>query len=195
MNAKLIFAGLALIGATAVSAQENRFSAGLELALPMGDFGDAVGFGFGATVGFELPVGDNLGLIAQAGYITFSAKDIEVDLGPFGTATVEGVAVGAIPIQVGAKYYFSDNQEGAYLGALTGVHLLSSEGSDGSTSFGIAPLFGYIIGENIDISLRYQLLFDKQETVAISGTSITTEEETVTNSYIGVRAAYMFGSR
>jgi hypothetical protein len=193
MKARMIVAALALIGSGAVMAQESRFSAGLELAMPMGDFGDAVGFGFGATLGYEIPVGDNLGVLAQAGYITFSAKDIEVDLGPFGTATVEGVSVGAIPIQIGAKYYFSENQEGAYLGVLTGVHLLSSEGSDGTTSFGVAPVLGFMVGENIDIGLRYQLLFDKQETVDLTTLQVT--EESVTNSYLGVRAAYMFGSR
>lgn len=191
MNKVLLsVAALALAGS--VMAQDSRVSAGLELALPMGDFGDAAGIGFGATLGFELPVGDNLGLIAQAGYINFSAKDIEVDLGPLGTATVEGVSTGAIPIQVGAKYYFTENQEGAYLGVLTGVHLLSAEGSDGNTSFGVGPLLGFHVTENIDIAVRYQLLFDKTETVVISGSSITTEEETVTNSYLGLRAAYVF---
>lgn len=183
-------AALALAGS--MMAQDNRFSAGLEVALPMGDFGDAAGIGFGATLGFELPVGDNLGIIAQAGYINFTAKDITVDLGPFGSATVEGVSSAAIPIQVGAKYYFTDNQEGFYAGALTGIHLFSAEGSDGSTSFGVAPLLGYIIGENIDIALRYQLLFDTQETTVIVGTSVTTESTSVTNSYLGLRAAYMF---
>jgi len=191
MNTKLMLAGLALIGATAVSAQENRFSAGLELALPMGDFGDAVGFGFGATLGFELPVGDNLGLVAQAGYISFSGKDFDVP----GFGTISGPSVAAIPLQVGAKYYFTDNQEGFYAGVLTGMHLLSSDGSDGTSDFGVAPMIGMFVTENIDIALRYQMLFDKQETVVVSGTSVTTESKSVTNSYIGLRAAYTFGER
>lgn len=191
-------AAMAVVGCGAVMAQESRFSAGLELAMPMGDFGDLVGFGFGGSLGYEIPVGDNLGVMAQAGYISFSAKDIEIDLGPFGTTTVEGKAVGAIPIQLGAKYYFSDNQEGAYLGVLTGVHLISSEGSDGSTDFGVAPLLGFMVGENIDIALRYQMLFHK-ETIEVTdpftGTVLASSEESTTNSYLGVRAAYMFGSR
>ena len=192
---KIILSMAAVVLAGGLMAQENRFSAGLELALPMGDFGEYAGFGFGVSLGYELPVGDNLGIIAQAGYINFSAKDITVDLGPLGSVTAEGVSTGAIPIQIGAKYYFSDNQEGAYLGLLTGVHMLSSEGSDGVTNFGVAPLIGFMVTENIDIALRYQMLFDKVETVSISGTSVTTTEENVTNSYIGIRAAYMFGER
>lgn len=189
---KIILSMAAVVLAGGLMAQENRVSAGLELALPMGDFGDYAGFGFGATLGFELPVGDNLGVIAQAGYITFAGKDITVNVGSLGSATVEGKSTGAIPIQVGAKYYFSENQEGAYLGLLTGVHMLSSEGSDGVTNFGIAPLLGFMVNENIDIALRYQMLFDKVETVSISGTTVTSTEENVTNSYLGVRAAYMF---
>lgn len=175
-------------------AQENRASAGLELALPMGDFGDAFGMGFGASIGYELPVGDNLGVMAQVGYLSFAGKDIEFNLLGV-TTTIEGPNLAAIPVQVGAKYYFTDNQEGAYLGVLTGLHFMTVEDADGESSFGLAPLLGYMIGENIDISLRYQMLFDKQETVSGSGTSITIEEETVTNSYLGIRAAYMFGSR
>src|SRR4051812_31438695 len=109
----------ALTIAGGLMAQENRFSLNAELGLPMGDFGDAVGVGFGLTAGFELPVGDHLGLFAQAGWMTFAAKDITVDLGPFGSTTVKGVSLTAIPIQVGAKIYFTDNQEGFYAGALT----------------------------------------------------------------------------
>ncbi len=173
-----------------LSAQDNRASVGLEVALPMGDWADFVGVGFGATVGYEIPVGDNLGLMANAGFISFSAKDIEVSTG-LGTVTVEGKSSSAIPIQVGGKYYFSGQQEGAYLGLLTGMHLFSSDGESDS-NFGIAPLLGYMVTENIDIGLRYQMLFAKQETVVVTGTSVTTEEETVTNSYLGVRIAYMF---
>lgn len=33
----------------------------------MGDWSDFTGIGFGATLGFEMPVGDKLGLVAQAG--------------------------------------------------------------------------------------------------------------------------------
>ncbi len=184
---KLFLSAAAIALCGGLMAQENRASVGLEAALPMGDFGDFVGFGIGGSVGYEIPVGDNLGVMLQAGYISFSGKDYDL-----GIVTVEGPSIGAIPIQVGAKYYFSENQAGAYAGLLAGVHLLSSEGSDGSTDFGVAPLLGFMVTENIDIGLRYQMLFDKQETVVVTGTSVTTEEETVTNSYLGVRIAYMF---
>lgn len=178
-------------------AQENRFSLGVELALPMGDFGDAHGFGIGGTAGFELPVGDHLGLMAQVGYISFTGKDIDMGLG----GTVKGDASGSIPIQVGAKFYFTDNQEGFYAGLLTGIHMSTTEVSDLSggtktetnSNFSLAPLVGIIVGENIDIALRYQLIFAKSETV--NTVTFATESTTETNGYLGVRAAYMFGGR
>lgn len=208
MNIRLLFASVALGATTMAMAQENRFSAGLELGFPMGDFGDAQGIGFGVTLGYELPVGDKLGLMAQLGYLNFSAKDIDV-MG----VSVEGNSLGMIPIQVGAKYYFTDNQEGFYVGLLTGVHMAmvtvtetnvdasgnvtTEDKTETNTNFSLAPEIGYIIGENIDISLRYQMIFAKQETVAFDPTTfaVTTESETVTNSYLGLRIAYMFGGR
>ncbi|MBS1546451.1 MAG: outer membrane beta-barrel protein [Bacteroidetes bacterium] len=196
---KKITLGLAAFAlAGSMMAQENRASLGLELGLPMGDFGDVYGFGVGGTLGFELPVGDNLGFMAQAGYITFSGKDISV-----GPVSVKADAAGMIPVQVGLKYYFTDNQEGFYAGLLTGLHMQSvktasvsssgsvEEKSEMKSNFGIAPLVGYIVGENIDIALRYQMIFAK----GAKATSTGVEETTVTNSYLGVRVAYMFGGR
>lgn len=166
-------------------AQDNRLSAVLEVALPMGDWADFVGVGFGATLGCEIPVGDNLGLIANAGYIGFKDKHI------FRLVTVRGEGSSVIPIQVGGKYYFKDQQEGAYLGLLTGMHLFLYPLFDSDTNFGIAPLLGYMVTENIDIGLRYQMLFAKQGTVVVT-TGWTGEEETVISSYVGVRIAYVF---
>jgi hypothetical protein len=188
---KLLLSMAVLAIANGLSAQSNRFSLGVELAFPSGDWSEFIGMGFGGTLGYEMPVGDNLGLIAQAGYLRFAGKDLD-----FGGVTVETDGSGVAPIQVGAKYYFSDNQEGAYLGLLTGIHMVASEvtQADGTTdtetdsNFGVAPMFGYFLGENIDLSVRYQLLFAQ-------GLDDNFEETTVTNGYIGVRAAYTFGSR
>ena len=62
----------ACVIAGGLSAQDNRASVGLEVALPMGDWADFVGVGFGATLGYEIPMGDNIGLIANAGFISFA---------------------------------------------------------------------------------------------------------------------------
>jgi len=198
MKARMILATMAFVGCGMAMAQENRFSAGLELGVPLGDFGEFYGIGFGVSLGYEIPIGSNLGFMAQAGYISFSGKDIEF----MGITVAEAEAAGMIPVQVGLKYYFTDNQEGFYAGLLTGVHMQSvetievtstgfEEKTEMKTNFGVAPLVGYIIGENIDLALRYQMIF--AEGVEVTATGV--EETTVTNSYIGLRAAYMFGSR
>ena len=198
----LALAAIAVAGS--LMAQESRFSLGAELAFPMGDFGDAAGIGIGGTLGFELPVGDHLGLMAQAGYISFSGKDYSI-MG----ITVKSDATGIIPIQVGAKYYFTENQDGVYLGVLAGVHMTTykvpeynSVGAQTGTKtesnadFSLAPLLG-VVAENFDISVRYQLMFAKRETIVIdpSTFSISTKSETVSNGYLGLRLAYMFGGR
>lgn len=191
MNIRTIIAATAMFGCGSLLAQENRFSAGIELGVPMGDMGDATSFGFGASLGYEIPVGDNLGAIAQVGYMMFMGKDYDIGLG-----TVEGADWAMIPAQVGAKYYFTDNQEGAYAFGLVGIHHSSytvngvsytllgvtyttPDQTFSDTNFSFAPGLGYIVGENIDLGLRYQI---------ISGNGGS-------SSYLGLRAAYMFGSR
>lgn len=183
-------AAVALAGG--MMAQSSRLSLGVELAFPSGDWADFIGMGVGGTLGFEMPLGDKLGLMAQAGYLRFGGKEYE----PAPGVTIESDGSGVAPIQVGAKFYFSDNQEGAYLGLLTGLHMVAStttntageEVTETDSNFGVAPLFGYILGENIDLAVRYQMIFAE-------GVDDNFEETTVTNSYIGIRAAYMFGDR
>jgi hypothetical protein len=173
---------------TSVNAQ-GRFSAGAELAMPMGDFADLAGFGFGASLGYELPVTDNIGITANAGYLMFGKKTMEV--GPLKTEYQYSM----IPIQLGGKYYFGETMEGIYLGAQVGVHMLmfkfkteaysmggitipAVSESDSKTKLSYAPVVGYHLA-NIDLSARYQM-------VATEGS---------TTSFIGLRIAYVFGEK
>lgn len=136
----------------------------------------------------------NIGLVAQAGYLSFSGKTI--DLGPAGSMKTD--ATGMVPVQVGAKYYFVDNQDGFYLGLLTGVHmqtakvqevnpttLETTEKTELHTNFSLAPMLGYVVNENIDIALRYQMIFGE-------GVDASGKKKTQTLGYLGLRAAYMF---
>ena len=186
-----LVAMVAFLGVTIeAQAQEFRGSAGLEIALPMGDFGDAYTLGYGLSVGGELPVGDNLGVTATVGYLLLS---VDSELKDF----VKSSAM--IPAQLGLKYYFDEQQTGAYAHGQIGVHSNSTtfedtedivvggitvlEGQEGETesdtnlSWAIGA--GYFVNENIDLGLRYN--------------SITSgEDEVDALSYIGVRAAYNF---
>ena len=180
---------IGLIGATTIAnAQNGRFSVGAELGLPMGDFGDVASMGFGGSLRYELPVSDNIGVTATAGYLMFSGKS---------EGGFDFPDWSMIPVQIGGKYYITDNQEGLYFGVEVGIHSskvktpaytytdpftgLTFEvpsASATSTDLSYAPEVGYHLA-NIDLGLRYQM-------VATEG---------ATTSYLGLRIAYVFGEQ
>lgn len=163
-----------------LSAQEFRANAGLEIALPIGDFADLASFGFGFSGGGELPVGDNLGITGTLGYTILSVNG---DLDGF----IKNISM--IPVQFGAKYYFSEQQSGAYGHAQVGLHSVSIKSESVSlgifgniggettseTDLSYAIGGGYFINENIDLGLRFN--------------GIAADESL---SYIGFRGAFNF---
>jgi hypothetical protein len=189
-NYILVAGAIVLSAFTNISkaADNGRFSVGAELGLPMGTFGDAASIGIGGSLRYEMPMGDNLGLMLTAGYMSFSGKTVSgIDL-PNETM---------IPVQVGAKYYFTEQQNGFYGSAELGIHSTSvtipayagitvggvtygayPEQKLTSTDFSFAPGVGYALA-NVDIGLRYQI---------ISSTGGST-------SYLGLRLAYVFGEK
>jgi hypothetical protein len=184
---RTLLASAAFIAVCALSAQDGR-SIGLELAVPVGDLSEATSFGVGVTGGYEIPVMDKVAAVVQVGYLFFPGKDINA-----GLVTIEGGNWSMIPAQVGGKYYLTGDKEGVYLAALLGIHhisykipatttsvfgfaVMTPEQKFSETNFSFAPGIGYIVGENIDLGLRYQV-------VTTSGSS---------SSYLGLRAAYMF---
>lgn len=171
----LACAGL-FVGTTA-NAQDNVASAGVELALPMGDFADAANFGYGASVGYELGVSDNFSGLINAGFINYSTE-------------VDGTTIFHIPAQVGGRYYFSEQREGAYGQAKVGIHYQSQgvdqEGVDDQTDvfLSAAPEIGYFVNENISLGVRYQLIFiSEDEDIG---------RESDMGSYLALRAAFNF---
>lgn len=180
-NLSLLFIAVAcaLLSTNVASAQNGRFSIGAEVSLPMGDFGDAVGIGVGGSLRYEIPMGDNLGLTATAGFLSFSAKE------------TDGITETMIPVQLGAKYYFQEQQEGFYGMVEVGIHSMTiktpaydfgiiqipSE-SVSETDLSYAPEVGYHLA-NFDIGVRYQM-------IATTGS---------TTSYLGLRLAYVLGEK
>lgn len=190
-------------------AQTNRISLGFETGVPIGDLGDAVGVGLGGTLGFEAPVGDRTALMFQGGFISFMGISYEtIDWATLQKVKATSDPTSSVPLQVGFKYYFTENQYGPYAGLLAGIHLFSVKtaeldpvtynvvyNTDMDTYFSAAPEVGYILGSNFDIAVRYQMLFAQQQTYAFDPVTyaFSTSSESVVNSYVGVRLAYMFG--
>ncbi len=162
-----------LLAFTSVNAQSKiGLSVGPELALPMGSFGDAAGMGFGATIGAEMNVAENINAFAKVGYLMFGEKEI---------AGISKFKWSGIPILVGAKYYFGNG--GFYSLAETGFHLWTAETT--VTFFGVSATtdvtsteFSYGVGVGYEVGS-----FDINAKYAGAGSGV---------SYIGVRAAYKF---
>jgi hypothetical protein len=121
----------------------------VELSLPIGNFSDFAGFGFGGTARFEYGLQPNVALTANLGYLWWSGESN--DLWEYSNH--------AIPILVGAKYmvgkqFFVSGEIGLYsytvdwnytgpedvgFGGFYGLNDYSAS----STQFMFAPGFGY----------------------------------------------------
>lgn len=162
-----------------ISAQSKIvWSAGGNLALPMGSFADAASIGFGATAGAEMQIKDKIVGTATIGYLIWGGK--EIDLGFAGKITTD---YSSIPILVGGKYFFSN---GFYGQGQLGFHLFSAKAeskisifgtttttsaSSSSTDFTIGLGGGYEMGK-FDFSAAYYLISNA--------------------NYLGARIAYKF---
>jgi len=173
---KKLFAVLVVIALVAsfASAQDiwgkEKMSAGVgaELSLPMSDWGDAVGIGFGGFGLFQYGLDNNMMLVGQLGYTMWSEKDN-------GGVKVKG---NALIILAGMKYNISGQEQpglyvigqiGIYSASITatvpavtipGVGTFGGGESTGSDSkFGFLPGIGYQLG-NIDVNVKYCILSD-----------------------------------
>lgn len=156
-------------------------SVGLEVALP---FESGIGIGFGLTGGAEYELNDNAGITGQLGYI-------------FLTTEAKNSSSALIPFQFGYKYYLDAKDQGLYLHGQLGFHTYrysydyeyasypngysadpvykTETYSFSSTRLSMAIGGGYMINENIDLGLRYNMIF-------VTGGF----------NYLGLRAAYNF---
>lgn len=182
---------------TKTSAQESFGNAGLEIALPVGDWAkDTYGIGIGGSGGYEFGISDNFAVNANVGIIFLSIN-----------SDVSDVIASSfmVPIQLGGRYYISESREGLFVEGKVGMHLLSVstedieaggitiEGeSDSEAYFSFAPQVGYFINENLSLALRYQIAVVGDEEVENPITGETTTVEMDNIGYIGLKAAYNF---
>lgn len=160
-----------------------QFSGGVEVGLPMSTFSDLAKVGFGASVRYEASIKDKLSWTGSAGFLSFSGNSFTV-----GTVTGTYGSTTAIPISGGIKYYLNEANNGFYAAADLNVNFLSysvvfpnSGGGNGYTTgtastsrVGLAPGIGYRTG-NWDIAGRFNIVTDF--------------------TYLGIRAAYIFGGK
>ncbi len=164
----------------AIAQGEMAGGFGVEVAVPMGNFGDVADMGFGGTATFYYDYKPGITLMGHAGYITWGGKS--------DVAFLSDISYSAIPIQGGAKYYWNEGTNRPYAGGLAGFHFFSWEWnyqlfgnptsvSESEIKISLAPMVGYEmkVGEKMiaDFSARYQY---------VSGNL----------SYLAVRAGLLF---
>jgi len=118
---KLLLVLLAVLAATSMSfAQKGQMTIGglAGLYVPMGDFGDAAGTGFGILPQFEYKMNENVNLVGNIGYVSWGGKTIDMPYydyytGTYGTQEWE-YSYHNIPIMAGAKYYFGNGKLKTY---------------------------------------------------------------------------------
>ena len=108
MLASLLISSVAVADDASVTATSTK-TIGIDggIALPTGDWGDAVGFGVGALARFEMPINAKMVFTARAGYI----QHMEKEGGGGDSTTAE------IPLFGGIRYAFSQSGATAIYGA------------------------------------------------------------------------------
>jgi hypothetical protein len=134
------------VAADASSETKMMIGADAAFMLPLGNWGDATGVGFGALARFEYKLQPKLNLTGRVGYIYSLSK--------------HSMSMSVIPIWAGAKYFLTDMfYGGAEIGfndlmASTTVAGRSYSGSD--TKLGLNVGAGAIVN---GVDLRAQLAF------------------------------------
>jgi hypothetical protein len=93
MKRTLVLASLLI--STVAFAETKTIGIDGGIAMPTGDWGDAVGFGIGALARFEMPIKAKLIFTARAGYIQHLEKEDT------------NTTVSEIPLLAGVRYMFS----------------------------------------------------------------------------------------
>ena len=164
MKNKLFLLSVLLVFSLTISAQdktEKKFNMGIgaTAGFPTGDLASALNLGYVVDLMGEYKLDPKFILTLSAGYNNWFVKgggDSNLD---------------AIPILVGAKYFFSDKVYGS---AQAGPSIFTASGA--GTYFTFAPGIGYKVSDKFDLLLKYQ-------STSIEGVSL---------ALVGIRAGLRF---
>jgi len=139
---------------TAFSFSQSRFNAGasFNLGFPVGAFSEVAKTGIGGSLVGEYMINNNISFLLSVSYQNFPGDFNKFAVG----GKVYDVSVNAIPILLGAKYYFNRN----YFCLLeTGVNLLrvSADVSDIFNKEKLSTEFEAKFGIGLGVGYRYQL--------------------------------------
>ena len=200
---KVVGVALCLVAFTQNS--KAQFNVGLDVSMPMGNFGEVYGIGFGGSAGYDHAIGDKMKIGGQVGLLRFGGKNDDDGVSPYYKYYTSSTSLMLIPILGNFKYYFSDNTNGFYSSVSIGMSMYkyknetsytvsewsgwdanydpiyqdvkySNDNSFNKTYLTYAVGVGYLINEKMDFGLRYTI-------VAGEGGSL---------AHLNLRAAYNF---
>ena len=170
---------VAFIFAAGLFAQSKQLSLGVDIVIPLREFDNRLRLGRGPAVGFELPVGNTLGVTLQGAYDIMVTSDSLIG--------IRLKSYSLIPFQAGLKYYPQGQQKGFYGHVQLGIHITRSRFYDDVNkvfnSNDIDPTWAIGLGyqlEHVDFGVRYNPLLDLKF------------KEALGVGYLGVRVAYLF---
>jgi hypothetical protein len=156
---KLFLPFLFLILIKTVNAQDEkasssgfRFSGGINLALPTGDFNETHSFGLGVELQPEYNLSSKFSIYGSAGYTNFFGKKF---------AGIKLDNVGLIPILAGVRVYPAQQ---FFVGAKAGIGILTGSG-DSESAFDYQPQIGYN-SDAFQVALGYNGLTKNGETLS-----------------------------
>lgn len=136
----------------------HKYGVGAEVGLPMGNFGNAYGIGFGATGKVFYGLNDKSDITGTLGYMRFGMKK-DNDM-------ISG-SMGMIPIVLGYRYDFGGLYGEPQLGFTVlkskinfddmGLGLSGLSGTGSTTKFSLGLGGGYDFG-SLDVGARFQII-------------------------------------
>ena len=144
---------------------------GADVLIPIGDFGDFVGTGFGGSVRGQYNVTPMFAITLTSGYYVWGTEEFTESV--LGVPVTLEVGFKGVPLLIGAKAYFMPNpgprvygmgELGVFFGTATAdasVLGQTVEVSESSTDFAFAPVLGVEIpvgpsgSTTIDVSARF----------------------------------------
>lgn len=165
-------------------AAQHHLALAPQVVMPLGDWGDAAGLGFGLTLNYEYALNDMLGITGRIGYIHHLGTEVE------GLSGVD-INTTEIPVLAGVKYSFLPN---VFAQAEVGLWRVSYNFSKGTSPDAVNDL-GLTLGagyelDNLAFGLQYIMpnAFGKSD-IEVDGTKLGEEDAL---SGLMFNAAYTF---
>lgn len=179
---KLTLLAMTVMFTASTFAQDNpvarrglSLSIGPDAAFPVGTFRSESNykFGIGGSAKLAIPFAANFDATVQAGYIAFSQSKLN--------GVTDKNTFSIIPFKGGIKYR---TNPGFYIEPQAGFVQTKVSNMEGSGQFIYALNLGYLIARAVDLSVRYEAISAKDQTV--SGVTV----KGISAKMIGLRVAY-----